>query len=94
MNPMIQVTYGVRVMMLSRIRRLCRSCTHHLAAGLVFRIPDDIAKEVWDYLDHREKDGYTRKIVDVYGKDADGNDFLVEKDASWYRRDRLPHRPR
>jgi cation transport regulator ChaC len=48
----------------------------------VYRIPDDIAKEVWDYLDHREKDGYTRKVVDVHGMDDQGNDIIVEKDVS------------
>jgi len=35
------------------------------------------------YLDHREKDGYTQRKVDVYGTNAAGVEIVVEKDASF-----------
>lgn len=49
---------------------------------LVYRIPSDIAEHVWKYLDHREKDGYTMRHVEVYGLDDDGNETTVEKNVS------------
>jgi len=53
----------------------------------VYRIPDTIAPEVWAYLDHREKDGYTLRTEDVYSL-KDGEEVVVEKDVSAHR---LPH---
>jgi hypothetical protein len=53
-------------------------------AGRVYRIPDAIAPEVWAYLDHREKDGYTLRTEDVYSL-KDGEEVVVEKDVSAHR---------
>jgi len=47
----------------------------------VFRIPDAIAAEVWAYLNHREKDGYTLRTEDVYSQ-RDGEEVVIEKDVS------------
>ena len=47
----------------------------------MYRIPDAIAPEVWTYLDHREKDGYTLRTENVYSLE-DGKEVVVEKDVS------------
>ena len=49
-------------------------------AGRVYRIPRELADEIWAYLDHREKDGYTMRTVDVWGL-VDGREVIVEKDV-------------
>lgn len=48
--------------------------------GRVYRIPPESAVEIWEYLDHREKDGYTMRTVDVRGI-VDGEDVVIEKDV-------------
>jgi glutathione-specific gamma-glutamylcyclotransferase len=50
--------------------------------GSVFRVPSEEADEIWAYLDHREKDGYTMRTVDVYGLGENGEEIVVEKDVS------------
>jgi cation transport protein ChaC len=43
----------------------------------VYHIPDRLAKEVWAYLDHREKDGYSLRTVDVYGIDPHTGEEVI-----------------
>lgn len=51
-------------------------------AGNVYRIPVEEAEKIWAYLDHREKDGYTMRTVDVFGIGDHGEEIVVEKDVS------------
>jgi len=44
--------------------------------GIAFTIDPEFASEVRDYLDHREKDGYTLELVDVYGV-VDGEERAI-----------------
>lgn len=66
--------------------------SHHVW-GRVYYVPQDRSDEVWAYLDHREKDGYTLRSVDVYGVDADGREMVVEAGVRLSSA-LLPHRPR
>ncbi|GAA5882362.1 hypothetical protein JCM3774_004320 [Rhodotorula dairenensis] len=43
--------------------------SHHVW-GRVYHIPPELAGEIWAYLDHREKDGYSLRTVDVFGIDS------------------------
>ncbi|SCZ92579.1 BZ3500_MvSof-1268-A1-R1_Chr5-2g07997 [Microbotryum saponariae] len=52
--------------------------------GRVYRIPPSQATEIWAYLDHREKDGYTQRRVDVYGLDAQGQEVVIEHSCRVY----------
>lgn len=54
--------------------------TPRICWGTVFTFETsshDPESEIWRYLDHREKDGFTRKAVDVYAS-VDGIDQIVE----------------
>jgi len=67
--------------------------SHHVW-GRVYRIPSEPAQlsdEIWAYLDHREKDGYTLRSVDVYSVDEHGNETVIE---SGVRPTLSPSRPR
>jgi len=66
--------------------------SHHVW-GCVYYVPQDRSDEVWAYLDHREKDGYTLRSVDVYGVDTDGREMVVEAGVRLSSA-LLPHRPR
>ncbi|GAA6003541.1 hypothetical protein JCM10207_000382 [Rhodosporidiobolus poonsookiae] len=57
--------------------------SHHVW-GRVYYIPPDQANEIWAYLDHREKDGYTLRTVDVYGVNEQNEEVIVEKDVRVY----------
>ncbi|TPX71500.1 hypothetical protein SpCBS45565_g01144 [Spizellomyces sp. 'palustris'] len=56
--------------------------------GVAYKIPDEKIESVKAHLDHREKNGYQIFTSDVYhpdgGKDAEGNDLPVVKDAMVY----------
>ncbi|KAM0792638.1 hypothetical protein ACM66B_002432 [Microbotryomycetes sp. NB124-2] len=52
--------------------------------GRVYRIPESDSKEIWAYLDHREKDGYTVRHVDVYNLDEQGREVVVEHNCKVY----------
>ncbi|GAA5997760.1 hypothetical protein JCM5350_003950 [Sporobolomyces pararoseus] len=57
--------------------------SHHVW-GKIYYIPPENSEEIWAYLDHREKDGYTQRTVDVYGTTSDGEEYIVEKDVRVY----------
>ncbi|BGP22492.1 hypothetical protein JCM10295v2_001371 [Rhodotorula toruloides] len=57
--------------------------THHVW-GRVYRIPKERSSEIWAYLDHREKDGYTLRTVDVFGVDEGGKEIIVEEGVRVY----------
>ncbi|GAA5855969.1 hypothetical protein JCM5353_008009, partial [Sporobolomyces roseus] len=57
--------------------------SHHVW-GKIYHIPPTNSAEIWAYLDHREKDGYTQRKVDVYGTNPAGNEFVVQKDVRVY----------
>ncbi|GAA5942413.1 gamma-glutamylcyclotransferase [Sporobolomyces koalae] len=57
--------------------------SHHVW-GMIYHIPPEKAAEAWPYLDHREKDGYTLRTVDVYGLTASGDEFVLEQDVRVY----------
>ncbi|GAA6033302.1 hypothetical protein JCM8097_006681 [Rhodosporidiobolus ruineniae] len=57
--------------------------SHHVW-GRVYYVPPDRAEEIWAYLDHREKDGYTLRTVDVYGIDENGKEVVVEEGVRVY----------
>lgn len=60
-----------------------------LETGKIYYIPPERSTEIWAYLDHREKDGYTQRTVDVYGTTLDGQEYIVEKDVSLRKGDFL-----
>ncbi|KAJ3823152.1 ChaC-like protein [Lentinula raphanica] len=45
--------------------------------GKAYTIDPAFEKEVREYLDYREKDGYTLETVDVWGVDLDGEEVIV-----------------
>lgn len=49
--------------------------------GRIYEIPEEGARAVWDYLDHREKDGYTLEKVDVFDR-VGTEELLIQKDVS------------
>lgn len=49
-----------------------------LRLGRVYRIPEELGATIWPYLDHREKDGYTMRTVDVWGV-RDGQEVVIEQ---------------
>lgn len=56
--------------------------TQRVRAGRVYHIPPELEGEIWPYLHHREKDGYTLRTVDVFGIDAEtGGEVIVQKDV-------------
>ncbi|GAA5930195.1 hypothetical protein JCM1841_000492 [Sporobolomyces salmonicolor] len=57
--------------------------SHHVW-GRIYCIPPSRSAEIWAYLDHREKDGYTLRTVDVYGVDEKGEEVVVEKNVRVY----------
>ncbi|GAA5910151.1 hypothetical protein JCM6882_006530 [Rhodosporidiobolus microsporus] len=57
--------------------------SHHVW-GAIYYIPPSRAEEIWAYLDHREKDGYTLRTVDVHGVGESGEEVVVEKDVKVY----------
>lgn len=65
----------------ARIHRCLPCAADFDGAGRVYRIPANIADTIWPYLDHREKDGYTLRTVDVWGI-KDGQEVIIEKDVS------------
>ncbi|TFK23729.1 ChaC-like protein [Coprinopsis marcescibilis] len=52
--------------------------------GVAYTIDPAYVAEVRDYLDYREKDGYTLETLDVYGVDANGKDTIIIHDAFCY----------
>ncbi|KAM0746039.1 ChaC-like protein [Meredithblackwellia eburnea MCA 4105] len=52
--------------------------------GRVYRIPVELEETIWPYLDHREKDGYTLRELDVFGVDEAGKEILVEPGCKVY----------
>ncbi|GAA5847836.1 hypothetical protein JCM9279_006658 [Rhodotorula babjevae] len=60
--------------------------SHHVW-GRVYHIPSEPAQlsdEIWAYLDHREKDGYTLRSVDVFGIDERGDEVVIESGVKVY----------
>ncbi|POY72952.1 hypothetical protein BMF94_4028 [Rhodotorula taiwanensis] len=58
--------------------------SHHVW-GRVYYIPPDLETEIWAYLDHREKDGYSLRTVDVFGVDsATGREVVVQRGVRVY----------
>ncbi|GAA6001812.1 gamma-glutamylcyclotransferase [Rhodotorula paludigena] len=58
--------------------------SHHVW-GRIYYIPSGPpGDEIWAYLDHREKDGYSLVSLDVYNVDDQGNEFIVERDVKCY----------
>ncbi|KAI5477582.1 cation transport protein ChaC [Pseudohyphozyma bogoriensis] len=51
--------------------------SHHVW-GQVYTIPAELAATVWPYLDHREKDGYTLRTVDVFGVGPNGEEIVCK----------------
>lgn len=47
-----------------------------LVWGMCYKIDPHYAREVKEYLDHREKDGYSCQSVDVYQIDARGEEIV------------------
>ncbi|KAH8927822.1 ChaC-like protein [Atractiella rhizophila] len=58
-----------------------RSSEECIVWGVAYLIDPAYEKEVFAYLDHREKDGYTLRNVDLYGpsEDGTGERVLVSK---------------
>ncbi|KAK4050020.1 hypothetical protein OIO90_005210 [Microbotryomycetes sp. JL221] len=52
--------------------------------GRVYRIPEQDSEQIWQYLDHREKDGYTIRKVNVYSIDAQGQEIVIESNCRVY----------
>ncbi|TDL22315.1 ChaC-like protein [Rickenella mellea] len=52
--------------------------------GIAYTIDPVYSAEVRDYLDYREKDGYTVEYVDVFGHDAAGKEIVVVPSAMTY----------
>lgn len=46
-------------------------------AGVVYTLPKEQAAEIWSYLHHREKDGYSMRVVDVYNEQGE----VIERDV-------------
>lgn len=58
----------------------------------MYYIPPDLETEIWAYLDHREKDGYSLRTVDVFGVDsATGREVVVQRGVSKPSRGRGPN---
>ncbi|GAA5821682.1 hypothetical protein JCM10212_004397 [Sporobolomyces blumeae] len=58
--------------------------SHHVW-GKIYHIPaTSKSQEIWDYLDYREKDGYTLRTVDVFGTTDEGEEVLVEEGVRVY----------
>ncbi|GAA6019771.1 hypothetical protein JCM11491_005246 [Sporobolomyces phaffii] len=57
--------------------------SHHVW-GKIYHIPPENSAEIWAYLDHREKDGYTQRTVDVYGLTPAGDECIVERGVRVY----------
>jgi cation transport protein ChaC len=51
--------------------------------GSIYAIPQEqeSSEAVWEYLDHREKDGYSLKEVDVFSI-VDGVEVMIERAVS------------
>ncbi|KIM47334.1 hypothetical protein M413DRAFT_440776 [Hebeloma cylindrosporum] len=45
--------------------------------GIAYTIDSAYEAEVRDYLDYREKDGYTMETLDIHGINADGNETVI-----------------
>lgn len=59
-----------------------RSHRYLFAPGKIYHIPSNSkSQEIWSYLDHREKDGYTLRTVDVFDTNEDGEEVVVEKNV-------------
>ncbi|KAH6903408.1 ChaC-like protein [Coprinopsis sp. MPI-PUGE-AT-0042] len=52
--------------------------------GVAYTIDPVYVAEVRDYLDYREKDGYTLETLDIYNVDANGDDQVVIHNAYCY----------
>ncbi|KII86273.1 hypothetical protein PLICRDRAFT_283633 [Plicaturopsis crispa FD-325 SS-3] len=52
--------------------------------GVAYTIDPIHAADIRDYLDYREKDGYTLESVDIYGHDENGQEKLVIQGAECY----------
>ncbi|KAH8827897.1 ChaC-like protein [Flagelloscypha sp. PMI_526] len=57
--------------------------------GVAFTIDPAFEEEVRDYLEYREKDGYTKETIDIWGVSVTGEDIVVVHGATAYvgRRD-------
>jgi cation transport regulator ChaC len=52
--------------------------------GIAYTIDPAYEAEVRDYLDYREKDGYTMEMLDIHGVNVDGNDRVIIHNAYCY----------
>jgi len=52
--------------------------------GIAYTIDPVYEAEVRDYLDYREKDGYTMETLDVHGIDAEGVECVIIRNAFCY----------
>ncbi|KAG6834305.1 hypothetical protein H0H93_010592 [Arthromyces matolae] len=58
--------------------------------GVAYTIDPPYEAEVRDYLDYREKDGYTMESVDIYGIDGDKEVVVIPKAICYVGRDDNP----
>ncbi|KAF9561519.1 ChaC-like protein [Agrocybe pediades] len=52
--------------------------------GIAYTIDPVYEAEVRDYLDYREKDGYTMETLDIYGIGSDGKEQVIIHNAQCY----------
>ncbi|KAG2024092.1 hypothetical protein CC2G_001681 [Coprinopsis cinerea AmutBmut pab1-1] len=52
--------------------------------GIAYTIDPAYVAEVRDYLDYREKDGYTLETLDIYNVDSQGNESVIIHNAYCY----------
>ncbi|KAF9527883.1 ChaC-like protein [Crepidotus variabilis] len=52
--------------------------------GVAYTIDPAYEAEVRDYLDYREKDGYTMETLDIYGTESDGKEMVLIESAYCY----------
>lgn len=54
--------------------------------GVIYTIPEaePIAGEIWNYLDIREADGYTKRTIDVFSRDKQDREILIQADVQVY----------
>ncbi|KAJ3518274.1 hypothetical protein NMY22_g13761 [Coprinellus aureogranulatus] len=52
--------------------------------GVAYTIDPAHVAEVREYLDYREKDGYTMETLDIYGHDENGKDIVLIHNAYCY----------
>lgn len=58
--------------------------------GIAYTIDPAYVAEVRDYLDYREKDGYTVEVLDIYGMDGDQEKVIIHDAFCYVGRDDNP----